>query len=193
MRVLGLFLAASALCTSALGAALDDFENRPVFIPEWEVQVTPGGDKVRLNGTIQQVRQELLSLNPNWDKDFPLGDKVEAPSDETHGQLAKRTDFSNSKYFCGGRWQYCNGGAIAEGRAYLYRVPGRPTNGAGPGACGRDKKPKTLNSFGSIADGVYELEKHCRKYFSWNPSGVSIAGQIFHKTNWNVIVRKDKC
>ncbi|QLI69713.1 uncharacterized protein G6M90_00g054910 [Metarhizium brunneum] len=207
MRVLELFLAASALCTSVFSAALDDFESRPVFIPEWEVEVTPGGDKVRLNGTIQEVHQELLSLNPNWDKDFGLGDKVEAPSDETHGQLAKRTDFSNSKYFCGGRWEYCNGGAIAEGRAYLYRVPGRPTNGAGPGACGRvscsynaaiwwcndEKTPKTLNSFGSIADGVYELEKHCRKYFSWNPSGVSIAGQIFHETNWNVIVRKDKC
>ncbi|KKK16636.1 hypothetical protein P175DRAFT_0516994 [Aspergillus ochraceoroseus IBT 24754] len=207
MKAFRLILALGALCTSALGTAVDvDFAKRDIFVPEWEFELTPGGEKVYLNGTAQEVHRELLSRNPKWNEDFGFDSKLEAHAHEKRAELAKRTDFSDASYFCGGRWEYCNAGAIAEGRAYLFGLSGRPTNSPGPGACGRvscsynaaiywcndDTKPKTLESFGSIGDGVWELEKHCRR-IGWNPSGLSIAGQIFHKTNWNVIVRKDSC
>lgn len=113
-----------------------DLSKRDVFVPEWEVEVTPGGEKVHLNGTIQEVHKELLSLNPKWDEDFGING-LDARLSEPRAELTKRADFSNANYFCGGRWQYCNGGAIAEGRAYLYGVAGKPSNGAGPGMCGR--------------------------------------------------------
>lgn len=37
-------------------------------------QITPGGDWVTLNGTVQEVHSQLLKLNPNYDTDFPEGE-----------------------------------------------------------------------------------------------------------------------
>lgn len=56
----------------------------------------------------------------------------------------------------------------------------------------QDNKPKTLESWGSIADGASWLSVRC----SYQPTITSflyVVGQVFHPTHWNVIVRKDSC
>ncbi|KKK20494.1 hypothetical protein ARAM_001115 [Aspergillus rambellii] len=161
-----------------LGAAVP-FEKRGLFIPSWEVEVTPGGETVVLNGTIEEVHDELIKLNPKWDEDFPVKKR----------DLPKRTDFSSSDYSCQGRWEACSSSYIYQGIEYLRKVKGRPGNGAGPGNCGRDSKGKLLESFGSIADGAEKILDKCTygAMLQWT------SGQVFHETNWNVIVRKDDC
>lgn len=50
---------------------------------------------------------------------------------------------------------------------------------------------KKLESFGSIADGAQKIRDECSTHGGLTPA--TTAGQVFHKTNWNVIVRKDSC
>lgn len=56
----------------------------------------------------------------------------------------------------------------------------------------QSNKPKTLNSFGSIADGAQYIMGKCKSvaFLLVKPK---TGGQAFHKTNWNVIVRSDRC
>ena len=49
---------------------------------------------------------------------------------------------------------------------------------------------KQLESFGSIADGADYIMSQCR---GGAPAWEGISGQVFHKTDWNVIVRKSNC
>lgn len=85
---------------------------------------------------------------------------------------------------------------------YLRRVPGKPTNGPGPGNCGRvscswntgiywcndNKEAKTLDSFGDIADGAESIARWC----SYVSGAVSLCrGQNFYEDGWNVIVREE--
>ncbi|SCO81325.1 uncharacterized protein FRV6_05538 [Fusarium oxysporum] len=156
-----------------------------VVVPEWEVEITPGGPTTVLNGTIEEVHEELLQLNPDWDED-------------------------DAEYHCGGRWPKCRTTIINQGIPYLRRIKGKPRNGPGPGNCGRvscsfnsaiwwcndNAKSKTLNSFSSIVDGAAFIVKKC--YIpdrgppvpgKWN----MLSGQAFRNSKWNVIVRKDKC
>ncbi|RSL43534.1 hypothetical protein BHE90_017500 [Fusarium euwallaceae] len=62
----------TALCANAyeLEAPIEGYG---VVVPEWEVEVTPGGPTTVLNGTIEEVHDELRQLNPNWDEDSSLG------------------------------------------------------------------------------------------------------------------------
>ncbi|KAF6790352.1 hypothetical protein CMUS01_16276 [Colletotrichum musicola] len=52
----------------------------------------------------------------------------------------------------------------------------------------QDRSTKELGAFGSIADGAQYIADRCQL-----ESGLKakVAGQVFHKTNWNVIVRYD--
>ena len=110
-----------------------------LYVPEWEVEVFPGGDLRRFSGTVEEVHAQLLELNPNWDTDYPGGNNVDstAAADDELTSLAKRTDFGGSQYFCRGRWAEADYMRVNEGIRYLRRIGGRPTNGAGPGNCGR--------------------------------------------------------
>ncbi|KAJ5320255.1 hypothetical protein N7508_000538 [Penicillium antarcticum] len=159
-----------------------------LFIPSWEVQVTPGSEPLILNGTVEEVHTELLRLNPNWDEDF--ADTEDETLVERNFDLEKRTDFADSKYNCFGRWGRCNSITIRQGITYLRKLSGNPRAAAGPSKCARSKSKKTLNSFGSIADGAKYIDTKCHL-----GEGISryTAGQVFHKTNWNVIVQEDKC
>ena len=186
------------------------------MIPEWEVEVSPGGPMIKLNGTVEEVRSELLRLNPDWDTHYPTNNTKESPS------LNKRA-FDSAGFFCFGRWNPCSSNRIREGIAYLRRVGGLPSRGPGPGNCARvscswssaiwwcndvswfsiseilsyinkiskDPVGKTLQGgFGDIADGAAFLVDNCE----WNQAPI-VAGQAFATTNWNVVVRydTDKC
>lgn len=104
-------------------------------MPEWEVEVSPGGPLVNLSGTIEEVHTELLKLNPDWDTHY-LAEKETRGIADTTSSIQKRS-FDLSSYFCGGRWPACLWAEIRHGVSYLRGVQGRPVNGAGPGNCGR--------------------------------------------------------
>ncbi|KAL2826231.1 hypothetical protein BDW59DRAFT_171895 [Aspergillus cavernicola] len=182
-------------------ADIDPPEGYGLHIPEWDVEITPGGERVTLNGTVEEVREELLRLNPRWNDDFLEG----LPDESEHSTLVKRTDFYGAKYVCG-RWSGARHNPIVDGIKYLRGISGRPGAGPGPGNCGRvscsydsaiwwcndSPKSKQLRSYGSIADGAQYVVQHC----TITPSGSSfssVTGQAFHKTDWNVIVRGANC
>ncbi|KFY89547.1 hypothetical protein V500_05618 [Pseudogymnoascus sp. VKM F-4518 (FW-2643)] len=187
------------LATQVLGAS-NPLEGRTLVTPQWDAEVTPGGEKVLLSGTIQEVHARLLELNPNYDQDFPL----KQPTSPT---LDKRTFFpADVRCDCQGRLAVIpssgNGEtALLRDIQMLRDIRNKiPTAPKGPGYCSRvscssgaaitwcndDPKGKTLASFGSVADGAQFIWGRCR-----TAGGVS--GQVFHPTNWNVIVDKQKC
>jgi hypothetical protein len=92
---------------------------------EWELEPVAGGEKVYINGTVEQVHAELAITHPNWEQDF-------VPKED----LVKRTDFPYNDVVCA-HWPAAPNGAITNGVNYLRTVPGKPRNGPGPGNCGR--------------------------------------------------------
>lgn len=112
----------------------DPLAGRTMEPIEWEVQATPGGTTVKLTGTMESVHEQLLKINPNYEAEF----EAAAPENDREGsELSKRTDFSTSKYTCFGPFRGALSGDVQKGIDYLRKVPGKPTNGPGPGNCGR--------------------------------------------------------
>ncbi|KAL2826708.1 hypothetical protein BDW59DRAFT_145069 [Aspergillus cavernicola] len=187
------------------GAAISPrspIEGYTIWQPEWEIEASPG-KTIKARGTIEQARDELLKVNPNWDEDYVEPAKAKRAL-EARSELAKRTDFyTDGRVECRGRWEETNADEIQRGILYLQALGGQPTNGPGPGACGRvscsfgaaiywcndETTPKTLESYSSIADGAQAIINDCKFYKPGSYNKAS--GQAFHKTNWNVIVRKD--
>ncbi|GJN84398.1 hypothetical protein PLIIFM63780_007954 [Purpureocillium lilacinum] len=135
-----------------------------VHVPSWQFQVTPGGETVVLNGTIEEARAQLLKLNPNWDSDFPRKNTTE---------LKKReADFPpNAKFNCDSKRGFGGAGVlqgIVNDLDYSRDIPLLPW---GP------------------ANGVSFIYSHC-----YVPSkDATVAGQVFHRENWNVIVSAGDC
>ncbi|KAF0319612.1 hypothetical protein GQ607_013092 [Colletotrichum asianum] len=169
-----------------------------VYVPEWEVQAFPGGETQIIGGTVEQVLDELRKINPNYDEDFGIGNITESGLTDIVGPKA---DFEGAATVCDG-WELANTARIREGISHLDGVDGKPHRGAGPASCGRvscsynsaiwwcndDTKAKELNSFREISDGALYVIKKCRVGES-----TRVAGQAFHKDNWNVIVRWARC
>ncbi|KAL2851100.1 hypothetical protein BJY01DRAFT_122306 [Aspergillus pseudoustus] len=191
---------------AALSRRSSPIEGYTLWQPEWEIESSPG-KTIKVRGTVQQVRDEVLKVNPNWEAEYiePARVKREAQSSPSSPEIfAKRTDFqTDGRVACGRRWEQTSRDDIMRGIFYLRDLPGQPTNGPGPGACGRvscsygaaiwwcndDDQPKTLESYGSIADGAMAIVGKCSYYKPG--SYIHVSGQAFHNTNWNVIVRED--
>lgn len=88
---------------------IDPLEGRSIVASTFEVEITPGGEKVVLNGTVEEVHAQLLELNANWDEDFPVVDDLDSSG------LEKRTDFRGANVLCHDRWGYANGRRIHQG------------------------------------------------------------------------------
>ncbi|KAH9236308.1 hypothetical protein K456DRAFT_1832328, partial [Colletotrichum gloeosporioides 23] len=167
-------------------------------VPEWEVQAFPGGETQIISGTVEQVLDELRKINPNYDEDFGIKNITESGLTDIVGPKA---DFEGAATVCDG-WELANTARIREGISHLDGVDGKPHRGAGPASCGRvscsynsaiwwcndDTQAKELNSFREISDGALYVIKKCRVGES-----TRVAGQAFHKDNWNVIVRWARC
>lgn len=96
----------------------------PLFL---DTQAFPDGPTLTLNGTIQEMRRQLLEINPNYDTDFNHTTTVE-----------KRTNFFGAQLQCGElRWGAVKNKGYEEGVRYLRRLRGIPHMGPGPGACSR--------------------------------------------------------
>ncbi|KAI8311997.1 hypothetical protein K4K61_011213 [Colletotrichum sp. SAR11_59] len=165
-----------------------------VYVPEWEVQAFPGGETQIISGTVEQVLDELRKINPNYDEDFGIKNITESGLTDIVGPKA---DFEGAATVCDG-WELANTARIREGISHLDGVDGKPHRGAGPASCYnsaiwwcndlKDTKAKELNSFREISDGALYVIKKCRVGES-----TRVAGQAFHKDNWNVIVRWARC
>lgn len=115
-------------------------EGYEVVVPEWEVEVTPGGPMVNLNGTVQEVHYQLTQLNPDWNEQYMTESETETAQEEVNSpnpsHLSRRTDFSGAHYQCD-NWPKGKTVFLQEGINYLRKVNGRPTSGPGPGKCAR--------------------------------------------------------
>ncbi|KAF5251581.1 hypothetical protein FANTH_3191 [Fusarium anthophilum] len=59
---------APLLCNATeLEAPIEEYG---VVVPEWEVEITPGGPTTVLKGRIEEVHEELLQINPDWDEEY---------------------------------------------------------------------------------------------------------------------------
>lgn len=112
------------------------FGDYGVWIPQWDFEVTPGGDHVVLNGTVEQVMDHLQASNPKLMASFNLfgedGRRAVEKRDETDPLPP-----SHFRPDCDKDLQLAKVHAWESGMDYLARVPGKPVNGPGPGECGR--------------------------------------------------------
>ncbi|KAL4902251.1 hypothetical protein BDW74DRAFT_181097 [Aspergillus multicolor] len=172
----------------------------------------PNGPTVLLNGTVQEIYAELLKINPSYDGDFAEtlaaaqaaaetesktyeAADIDADADAGIASLHKRLPVTCNNY------DEAITRRIREGITYLRGVSGRPSNGPGPGNCGRvscsynsaiwwcndNTSSKTLPGFNNIADGAQVVINHCA------PTDIYVAGEEDHNDNWRAVVRRSPC
>ena len=104
----------------------------------WEVETTPGGPTVVLNGTVEKVLSQVRGINPNYEAEFAtvVPEIVQpaehaAEEEDTSSHLVKRGDV-----VCG-KFPFAHQSDIDQGIKYLRSVPGKSQRGPGPGSCGQ--------------------------------------------------------
>ncbi|KAJ0167136.1 hypothetical protein CTA2_4233 [Colletotrichum tanaceti] len=192
-----LIAAFAAVVVSGLEAPIPGYS---VFTPEWEVQVTPGGESVHMNGTIEHIFDELANVNPVYTealmKDFT------ALGHDRPGALERREDWRTRPFICRNH-PSAKVDAAWDGIRYLRTLKSKPKSSAGPASCGQiscswntaiwwcnDKAVnKELESYRVIADGAQYMWEAC------TPRGNSrywSSGQIFSNDGWNIIIKKSE-
>lgn len=107
-----------------------------VFVPEWEFEVAPG-ETVVLNGTIEEVRNQLLEINPDYGVSSALNVTDPQQAMQLYQESTHRGNiFEGSTVYCHG-FVLGNRYLIWLALLYLNDVKGNPVNSAGPGNCGR--------------------------------------------------------
>ncbi|KAK3997918.1 hypothetical protein QBC44DRAFT_303042 [Cladorrhinum sp. PSN332] len=107
----------------------------------WEVETTPGGPKVILNGTLEQAHEKLVEINPNWNAEYlepVIADQnaeAKSAARSVTGDVAslQKRDWTECKTRGGG----AQTAAIRDGISYLRGLSGEARNGPGPRNCGR--------------------------------------------------------
>ncbi|KAK3350450.1 hypothetical protein B0H65DRAFT_88562 [Neurospora tetraspora] len=173
----------------------------------WEVETTPGGPTVNITGTVENVYEELEKINPTFVSDFRLDDPDNSPS---LAAPVKSRGYTIQSFNCN-VYDYASLKAIQAGLVYLNGVPGKPSNGPGPGNCGRvscsynsaiywcndNTFTKTIDTFGYISGAAQSIINHCGTESHFTPVGgaseLATKGKVFMTDKWNVIIRYDKC
>lgn len=97
----------------------------------WEVEHTPGKPPVQLNGTIEQIHDKLLEINPDfefYENISPVD--VQEETANASPTLTKRKD----KVICD-NFPRIEVEFVQDAMSYLRKVKGRPWLGPGPGRC----------------------------------------------------------
>ncbi|TQN70871.1 hypothetical protein CSHISOI_04305 [Colletotrichum shisoi] len=193
----------------ALSVALaDDAMDSPMgtkeFVPTWEFEPFPG-EKVVLNGTIEQVVAELKQINPDYSPFSPESQAL-AQADLSFSSSAAHLPeiYPRDKILCNmPKWGYVDTYSSDRGYRHLLGVKGRPRGDPGPGNCGRvscgykaavwfcndNTHHIMLDNFQQIAHMVGFIKYYC----SANSPNV-FNGQAFHQTdNWNVVLSGARC
>lgn len=159
------------LCLQVTGVAVPapGYEIVPLTV---EVQAVPGGDKMSLSGSVEEIHAQLLNLNPNFDKDFPAdqGKAATVDSRSLSKRFGPQCGTSLNNY---GGWNFASANGIQNGINYLRGVQGKPT--LGPKQCSRvscswddaiwwcndNGNSITLPGFNTIADCAQVLKNQC--------------------------------
>ncbi|KAL4988095.1 hypothetical protein BDW68DRAFT_177145 [Aspergillus falconensis] len=219
MKLIAVVAFFSAVCSVAAVYVGSPSDYTFTAVPEYEIEVSPN-KTIIARGTIEQIREQALAHNPNWDEEYyhpaqKLANEryqVDLAADDTNSTRSTSTldkrlskDFDSLRITCGGRWHAVSyDGALREALR-LYGIKGKPRNGPGPGNCGRvgcsygtsivwcndNQRIKTLSSFDEIADGAFAIMEKC-SYYKFG-GGLKVSGQAFNKANWNVILRGEDC
>lgn len=96
----------------------------------WEIETSPNGSTIVLQGTVEEIYAHLIDINPNYESDFGAVVHKENDANAWHS-LNKRDDLLCNIFPLAGI------GAIKTGIKYLKTVKGQPVNGPGPGNCDR--------------------------------------------------------
>lgn len=90
-----------------------------------------------LNGTVQQVYQQMLDLNPDYEDEFgPVPEVFVMMPAQASRRPARAPPGPDTWADCG-RFDPAKAIAIWEGINHLNHVSGRPVSRPGPGVCGR--------------------------------------------------------
>ncbi|KAK0702518.1 hypothetical protein B0T21DRAFT_416915 [Apiosordaria backusii] len=168
---------------------------------QWDLPINlndPSSATVPVFGTIQQAVAQMESQYPGWNTTF----QNLQPSNATVSRIAQ---YDRDYYLCGEPWVKTGWLAVKDGIAYLRKVSSPPPkNGPGPNNCGRvscgynaaiywcndNDDEKELDSWDSIADGASYIYGECTVGADISKL---VAGQIFYKDKWNVIVTRNEC
>ncbi|KAK3988489.1 hypothetical protein QBC44DRAFT_370938 [Cladorrhinum sp. PSN332] len=209
IATIALFLAsANGLATSARRAEATTGKLVPegyaIADLEWELETTPGGSKVALTGTVEEVHAKILEINPKWDEEFaPIVAEENAKAD-----LQTRAVGDNTNKLRKRNWTVCGGyparqNRIREGISYLRGLSGQASRGPGPRNCVRVSCSYNSaiwycndNSFTKempwfhIANAAQVLVDQC----SWEAHfGTGTAGERWHDDRWFAIVGEEGC
>ncbi|KAL3442051.1 hypothetical protein BJX65DRAFT_313240 [Aspergillus insuetus] len=187
MKLTSLLFALTAVASvHSLKAPIEGYG---VWEPEWEIEVSPG-QMFRSNGTVEEVYSRLLENHPEWEEEY-LKPELARLADKSSAALSRRTTSTKTDGSC------ADTGPVPIGRASRKAST---TSDRSRVALGTDRglataavlAAATMRRSGGvmiIADGADALQQ-CVVSIGWY---YQIAGQAFHKTNWNVIVRGDSC
>lgn len=101
-----------------------------------EVLVNLKGLLVTMNGTVQQVYQQILEINPEYESEFGPVWNATAPTPDEIWRANFAAERRETWSDCG-HWDPARAEAIWEGINHLNHVSGRPMSKPGPGVCGR--------------------------------------------------------
>ncbi|KAK4217498.1 hypothetical protein QBC37DRAFT_384442 [Rhypophila decipiens] len=167
----------------------------------WGVDVYGNGTIVNITGTVQNVLSHLNEHNPALVKKILASHPNASDHHEEKAQRIRCIDKMDPAQNIFG-WDVAGPKWIHDGAKYLQGVGGQPTNGPGPGNCGRvsceyhsaiwwcndNNKPITLPSFSTIGYCATNACDLCPD--SWSPD--RCLGQGFDTDGWNCIVRRDE-
>ncbi|KAH8879273.1 hypothetical protein GQ53DRAFT_854953 [Thozetella sp. PMI_491] len=201
MHMVTLICIISAILLAKIQATTAPIPGYGVTDFTWEIETAPGGSKTNVTGTVQEIVANISAINPNWKNDFNLSES---------GLPHKRLSVPFTGILCNIRiseWYVARRSAIRDGVAYLNSISGTPTNGPGPGNCGRvscsyqsaiwwcndETVSLSLPGFASIAAGAQAILDNCPDWA--NLQGGVLNGQVFAQflQNWNVIIDSASC
>ncbi|KAL4784895.1 hypothetical protein BJX76DRAFT_356632 [Aspergillus varians] len=177
--------------------------------PDWQHNVFPHLEPYPPRDTSEKIGEEAETLedSSNWDGEplEPGLEKAKRALESSNLQKRLASDFDAISIRCESKKGDVEYLQALPRIGYLYDVGGKPVNGPGPGTCTRvscayntgvvwcndSRKKKVLNSFADIANGAMAVLGKCAKSEFGHERRVM--GQAFHRDNWNVIVRKEKC
>ncbi|UNI21090.1 hypothetical protein JDV02_007109 [Purpureocillium takamizusanense] len=172
----------------------------------WRLPAFPDEDPIMLNGTTEaEVHRELLTINPNYDTDFPNGVRGD------NGGAGRRRDwnFAASGLICSTskdpKFGFITKDGIENAIQALEGVQGIIPLNKGPKvcselACDADTRAFICNdnnsefhvgSYENIIDAVRWIREKCapNKDSKDRPRG----GQVFTSQKWNVILEGTSC
>ncbi|KAI1246907.1 hypothetical protein MGN70_010792 [Eutypa lata] len=197
MLFISLIVAALFGALTAARGLKSPLEGYTVVPMSWNAVNTTDGSKIVLYGTIQELYEQLESLD-----DAKIGNGTNATSTATNEETRSLTPRSKDNTICwvGGNGSVKNGW-LQEGINYLKQhTQGPCTAGRGPGNCARISCSFNTAIWLCNDDPEYEVSRRCPDIATYAEDirekctfGLSIQGQEFDTDGFNVMVGRDWC